>query len=215
MAERIFKEPFQRGLPGTHDEAHPVRSLTRLYSQAGVVAARLRARAAAWAAASGSALHPRPDPSPFLRLPSSATLLTDEEGGGHSGAGLAEWIRTGLVKSPERAVEKALVCYEGDVSRVVDICRVRLEVDGPAQAAAAAAAVEADPAVRVVRVKNSMLLAHAAHDTAGFRVRRPGSFDRFGATSPHTSKPAPQSLDAACASNSARVAAGRRVDRGR
>ena len=31
---RGFLEPYQLGLPGTHDEAHPVRSLSRLYCQA-------------------------------------------------------------------------------------------------------------------------------------------------------------------------------------
>ncbi len=37
---------------------------------------------------------------------------------------LAElWIAKGWLKAPWRAAEKAVICYRGDVSRVVDICR--------------------------------------------------------------------------------------------
>jgi hypothetical protein len=48
------------------------------------------------------------------------------------------------------------VCYEGDVSRVVDLCRIRLVVAGAPGAAAAVAAVAADGGVSIVRVKDCL-----------------------------------------------------------
>ncbi len=82
----------------------------------------------------------------------------------------------------------AQVCYEGDVSRLLDLCRVRLVVSGPAAAAAAVAAVAADGGVRVVRVKDSLSRRRAAGFSSGFgflvRSRSPAAPPR-PALSPH------------------------------
>ena len=131
-----------------------VRKWVRALVQAAIVAPRLRAHAVAWAASSGA-------------------TLSGECSAGGGGAGLEEWIRAGLVKDPERAVTKALVCYEGDVSRLADLCRVRLVASDLPQAAAAVAAACGDSAVRVAGVKNGMTLGHSAALHAGFRVRPP------------------------------------------
>ena len=149
-------EPFRQGEPGTRDTSRTVRSLARLYSQALLVAPLLQARAAAWAAEAGAAVH-------CVR------------GGGGEGRtrgdwGLEEWIRAGGVKSPRRAAEKALVLFDGDVSRVVDVCRVRLIVTDLRQAAAAVEAVVGDGGARVVRVWNSMRL-DTPGSAGGWRVR--------------------------------------------
>jgi hypothetical protein len=168
-----FEEPHQRGMPGTHDEARPVRSLDRLYSQALLVAPRLRARAAAWAAATARGGAIRPAAEAEAEPPSAQSAGGDTfsaSGSSLAGEGLDDLIRAGLVKSPERAVEKVLVCYEGDASRVVDLCRVRIAVDDLPQAAAAIAAVAADKAVRVVRVKDGM--GRSPGPAAGLRVCR-------------------------------------------
>ena len=37
-------------------------------------------------------------------------------------------VRRGRLKSPFRAAEKALTCYGGDVSRLLDLCRCRILV---------------------------------------------------------------------------------------
>ena len=63
------------------------------------------------------------------------------------------------------------MCYEGDGSRVVDLCRVRLVAGDLPRAIAAVTAVAADGGVRVVRAKNSMRAARAPDFSAGFRVR--------------------------------------------
>jgi hypothetical protein len=155
LARARIVEPHRRGLPGTCDEARPVRCLDRLYSQALLVAPRLHARAAGWAAAAGAALRPPP------RGP----------GGGGGAWGPEDWLRGGLVKRPERAAGKALARYGGDASRVLDLCRVRLVVAGAAGAAAAAAAVAADGGVRVVRVRGGGAEPGGGRPDDGFRVR--------------------------------------------
>ena len=60
-----------------------------------------------------------------------------------------------------------------DVSRLADLCRVRLVARDLPQAAAAVAAACGDSAVRVAGVKNGMTLGHSAALHAGFRVRPP------------------------------------------
>jgi hypothetical protein len=75
------------------------------------------------------------------------------------------------------------VCYEGDGSRVVDLCRARLVAGDLPRAIAAVTAVAADGGVRVVRAKNSMRAARAPDFSAGFRVR---------ARAPHGLDPRPR-----------------------
>ena len=79
-------------------------------------------------------------------------------------------MRRGVVKRPERAMEKALTCYGGDVSRLLDVCRARLVFQRAAGLLAAARAAAADPAAAVVGVKNGMRMEESAAGTAGFRV---------------------------------------------
>ena len=83
----------------------------------------------------------------------------------------APWVRRGVIKAPARAVEKALACYGGDVSRLLDVTRARLEFGGPCELAAGLEAVRAAGGVRAVRVKNSLRTDLEAWPTAGFRVR--------------------------------------------
>jgi hypothetical protein len=92
------------------------------------------------------------------------------------GAGVGEWVGRGAVKGPGRAMEKALACYGGDVSRLADLCRARI-VLGDARALLACAervVGGGDPAVRVLRVRNLLAPAAPAAHSAGFRVRAPG-----------------------------------------
>ena len=71
---------------------------------------------------------------------------------------------------------KALCCYGGDVSRLLDVARGRIAVAGAADATCILAALGADWAVRIVRVRN--YTGAAAADAAdrdmsgGFHVRR-------------------------------------------
>ena len=93
------------------------------------------------------------------------------------GVGLEKWVELGMVKRPQRAAEKALACYGGDISRVIDICRARAWFDTLVGLANCLALVAADQRVVVVRVKNTMLPSELrSWDSlwnAGFRVRGP------------------------------------------
>jgi hypothetical protein len=91
-------------------------------------------------------------------------------------------------------VRKALLCYDGDVSRLLDVCRARIAFDALgdleacarrvfAAAVAAAAAVTAEGgaaaggggALRIRRVRNSMRPGYKGMLTDGFRVASPAS----------------------------------------
>ncbi len=154
-----------------------VRSLDQLYTRALGVAPALLERAAAWADSGGGEVDAPPSP--------------EVGGGGRDGGGagaadagplpsVEELMRRGVVKRPERAIEKTLVCYGGDASRLRDLCRARLVFSGVAGLLAAARAAVADPAAAVVGVKNGMLVGGSATGTAGFRVERGMQFEGWG-----------------------------------
>ena len=156
-------EEYECGVPGTHDPARPVRCLGQLYSLAAAAAPRLHACGAAWAAAVGGELQPAlPADSPA----SSGNL--------QFGGLLAERVAAGLVKSPARAAEKVVLCYQGDVSRLADVCRLRILLPGPEATAKCLRAIAADPAVLIVRLQNTMQPRRSAVASAGVRVSLPG-----------------------------------------
>jgi hypothetical protein len=107
-------------------------------------------------------------------------------------------------------VRKALLCYDGDVSRLLDVCRARIAFDALgdleacarrvfAAAAGAATAVTAeggaaaggDGALRIRRVRNSMRPGYDGVLSGGFRVASPAPFPFFPPTS--YAAPAPSS----------------------
>ena len=120
----------------------------------------LRDRLATWAAASGGRVHAPPAASSAVGLP-----------GGEGLAAIEELVREGLVKPPPRAAAKAVACYGGDASRLLDLCRGRLAFVRAADLCAAAAAVLVDRAVETVTVRNGMRPEADAAHSAGFRVR--------------------------------------------
>lgn len=91
--------------PCEPDPARPVSSLSRLYAQAFALSALLRERCRAWAALSGGRVDPTLD------------------GTGGDLEGTEDERPGGEVKDPRRAAEKAMVRYDGDVSRLLDVCR--------------------------------------------------------------------------------------------
>ncbi len=63
-----------------------------------------------------------------------------------------------------------MLCYGGDVSRLLDVCRARVRFTRLDTVAACLAALRADPALAVVRVKNWICAQHNPSATGGFRV---------------------------------------------
>ena len=156
-----------------------VSSLDLLYSQAMSMMPVLISSCKKWAAESGGLfieLRRRSEQdidiksklrNAFAKSRSSQQLLEESR----IAETFASWIDLGILKAPQRAAEKALTCYDGDVSRVVDISRQRIvfaDLGGIADCLALIAS--ARPSVRILRVKNSMRAGHDPRLTAGFRA---------------------------------------------
>ena len=106
-------------------------------------------------------------------------------------AAVRGWIATRFVKNPLRAAGKAASCYRGDVSRLLDVCRARIDFRSVGELAACVRAVAAaSPAARVVRVRNLMRAGEDAWATAGFRVGRARARPTRRSAHPRTHAPA-------------------------
>jgi hypothetical protein len=165
-------------VPGEVDEGRPVRCPDQLYAQALLAAGLLDRRLPAWAAASRGACDPAGggvELGPGQGAANAADPADPLEAALPPAA--RGWVRGGRLKPPSRAVEKALMCYGGDASRLLDVCRGRLAFRGPADLRAGLEAVGGDPGVRVVRVRNGLRPEHGARCSAGFRVA-PRAHDR-------------------------------------
>ena len=104
-----------------------------------------------------------------LDVPQGTSLADD--GAGPEAGGAEHWERRPLLKRPARAIEKAVTCYGGDVSRLLDVCRARLVLEGLDGVTRCLRAVAATPGVRVVRIRNMLSPSHNVMATGGFRVR--------------------------------------------
>ena len=135
--------------------AAPVTNLDQIYSQALLMVPVLHRRCTSWARMScGRTSVPNGDPLPDM-------IAKADDPSGVWPATLDGWVRQGLLKPPLRAVRKAHLCYAGDVSRLVDVCRHRICFDdvGGVRACLELILSEA-PVVRVLRVKNSLDRRH-------------------------------------------------------
>ena len=73
------------------------------------------------------------------------------------------------VKTPERAICKVHRVYDGDVSRVCDLCRQVIVFDTAADLLECLNTVQADQQVVVERIKNGLSLQYDAASSAGYR----------------------------------------------
>jgi hypothetical protein len=113
----------------------------------------------------------------------------------------AAWRR--CLKRPGRAVRKALLHYDGDVSRLLDVCRARIAFDAVGDleacarrvfAAAAAAATGDGGALRIRRVRNSMRPGYDGVLSDGFRVAFSARLPFFPRISQAASAPSSSSV---------------------
>ena len=140
--------------PGTVDPARPVTSLDQLYAQAMGAAPVLQRKVAEWSAGLACEQEDQARPAPGAWLPARPRASVMER-----------CVSLGVIKSPSRAMEKAALCYGGDVSRLVDICRARVGFGGPADLSRFLVRVAKD--CRVVRIKNMMEAEDGSHPSAG------------------------------------------------
>jgi hypothetical protein len=85
------------------------------------------------------------------------------------GGELEHCIKWGSVKSVRRAQEKVQRSYGEDVSRLVDLCRQSIVFESPGDVAACLAAIAADSAAALVRIKNRLDPRYDAVGSAGYR----------------------------------------------
>ena len=144
------------------DDRSTVASLDQLYSQALGLAPLLNAACAHWAAGSRGTVCPQLEGHSHHDEPAQAGRRPDW--------GFTEWESFRRMKAPARAVEKAVTCYRGDVSRVTDICRGRILFDSAADLAACLQLMREHPAARIVWLRNGCSQLCDAAASGGFRV---------------------------------------------
>jgi hypothetical protein len=134
---------------------------------------QLRDKVLQWALLSGGyffKLGSDPDlekgtPSPF----SSKASLASERGrssalGFTTEAACIHWC---ALKRLPRAIEKAIRCYNGDVSKLTDFCRQAIIFDSVADITRCLNQIRKDRSVRIVRIKNRLDPKFDAARTAG------------------------------------------------
>mmetsp|Transcript_4483 Transcript_4483/g.13423 ORF Transcript_4483/g.13423 Transcript_4483/m.13423 type:complete len:983 (+) Transcript_4483:140-3088(+) len=144
----------------------PTTCLNQIYSQALVASLLLRRIARDW--------RPASDPEKGDQAREMSTVIEQLSQGLKDSRcafqhGIMRLVRRGWLKDPRRAAEKALACYGGDVSRVVDVARLRVWMENAEEAIAYLRAVEGDGRVAVVRVKSWVDPSQTSWGTAGFR----------------------------------------------
>jgi hypothetical protein len=82
---------------------------------------------------------------------------------------LTKKIKWGGIKSPQRACEKVLRSYRGDVSMLLDVCRQMIIFDTVNELCEGLSAVLHDPHVTIVRIKNRLCADYDCKDTYGYR----------------------------------------------
>ena len=127
----------------------PAASIDQLFGQATVASIFLRHKARVWAMASDGSFWavPAADPTEPARLLRWAKIAAEP----------GEWrVRWTGRKRVGRALEKLQRAYGGDPSRLGDICRECIVLDGLEGVVRCLEAIKADPEARVVRVKNRL-----------------------------------------------------------
>ena len=151
-----FEEPAT--IPAT--AGAPVASLDQLYSQAMFLAPVLAAACAEWAATSGGTVYRR-----------GGALAADSNDSDGLPKRLRAWVLAGFVKFPERAARKAAACYDGDPSRVLDVCRGRIFFEAVEDLVRCVRLINAQsPAVAVLRLHCGLSPKYNAERSAGFRA---------------------------------------------
>lgn len=82
---------------------------------------------------------------------------------------LKEKIGWAAVKDPVRAMKKAILCYNGDVSRLTDLCRQSIIFEHFIDLFTCLEDIASDPEVEVVRVVNRLDPSYSGDDTLGYR----------------------------------------------
>jgi len=129
------------GSPGKVDPGLPVQNLDQLYSQAMLLCPVLHRRASNWALMSNGNV-------PLGKLADST------------------WTS---LKSPSRAIQKAVRTYWSDPSYVLDICRCSIVFPTVSELTTCLECIYEDEQVELVRLRSRMTNDDLAHRSAGYR----------------------------------------------
>jgi hypothetical protein len=97
------------------------------------------------------------------------TLGSDRNDPNISFTPACDWHRKGNLKRVDRVIEKVVRSYKGDVSRICDIVRQCIAFDAVNDICRAIQAIDTDPEIRVVRIKNRMSPLYDARLSCGYR----------------------------------------------
>mmetsp|Transcript_47463 Transcript_47463/g.74169 ORF Transcript_47463/g.74169 Transcript_47463/m.74169 type:complete len:382 (+) Transcript_47463:1-1146(+) len=142
-------------------ELIPIASLDQLYSCAILCYPMLRSKVQEWALVSNGMFGAYRDDdfsSPFVRW---VDAVAD--------AHLRTRIKWADLKSSSRSIEKIARVYRMDVSRLLDVCRQAIIFESMGDLVRCLQAIEVDPDIHIVRLKNRFDPRMDARETAGFR----------------------------------------------
>jgi len=137
---------------------HLISSMHQLFSQARIVQCILRQRVRQWSLHCNGKYCVKDDPSTFLTLREARArgLKVDD-------------LKFGKLKSPSRALEKQLRCYNGMVARLTDVAREALVFESVTDLIDCLELIKSDPDVVVHHIKNRYRNDYNPNLTAGYR----------------------------------------------
>lgn len=151
------------------DFRNPVRSLDQLYTEAYGANIMLRAKAQDWALHSqgmfavglgaGDSYAVRKSRTFYVKW---SEILQDADMKGR-----VQWTK---LKQVDRAIEKAMLCYNSDVSRLLDISRQRIVFDRIQDLETCFQRIAQDQEISLCRIKNYMGAGYVHKRSAGFRA---------------------------------------------
>jgi len=152
-------------LKGPRDSPNPhITSLDQLYVQARMCERILRQKVVTWALQSNGLFPLAKDvdleSGGFVPATKSMGMMSDQ---------MSYQVKWGGIKKPLRAVEKACRSYNGDCSRLLDLCRQNCCFKTVRDLCSCLEAIRDDVEVRVLRLKNRMDLDYNGASSAGYR----------------------------------------------
>ena len=142
---------------GPVDAANPVSSLDQLYHQAWGLVGLMHAEVSKLAQQCAAVLD---EPVPVTAAVEAAAAARAASEGRLSAlpASMQAWVDRNYIKNPNRATEKALLCYSGDVSKLLDVCRGRLLFDDASSILSCLQCIAHSSALKILRVKDYISL---------------------------------------------------------
>eukprot|EP00286_Rhodomonas_abbreviata_P000424 CAMPEP_0181290084 /NCGR_PEP_ID=MMETSP1101-20121128/1229_1 /TAXON_ID=46948 /ORGANISM="Rhodomonas abbreviata, Strain Caron Lab Isolate" /LENGTH=666 /DNA_ID=CAMNT_0023394353 /DNA_START=122 /DNA_END=2118 /DNA_ORIENTATION=+ len=156
-----------RSIPGVINPKAPVTNLNQLYAQAAIVDLEVRAKVQAWAGRSDGYFKLKPSPLEPTKHESKEYVRWRDALADPSLRARIQW---GATKDVDRSIEKLLMVYRADMSRLVDVCRERILFASVLDLHRCLTLISEDSQIEICRIKNWLDPEYNGHMTAGFRA---------------------------------------------